>query len=260
MTDPETKHIRTETNGRVRTLIIDRQEKKNALTQTMYSTIVDEMEAAASDPSVRVVMITGAGGVFTAGNDIAEFAVIEQSGLEAPVFRFLRALPVFPKPLVAAVDGLAVGVGTTMLLHCDLVYASTDAVFSMPFTRLGATPEAGSTLLLPRVAGLQRATEMLMFGEPFDAERAREAGLVNEVIAPEKLLQRAAERAAALAELPPAAIRHTKALIRGVELEQLRAIIDQELVIFRERLSSPESAEAFSAFFEKRPPDFSKFE
>jgi enoyl-CoA hydratase/carnithine racemase len=255
-----TEHIRTETDGPVRTVTIHRPEKKNALTQPMYARLVSELERASDDAAVRVLVVTGAEGVFTAGNDIADFAAIREIGPDAPVFQFLRALPIFKKPLVAAVNGLAVGVGTTMLLHCDLVYASSEAVFSMPFTRLGATPEAASSLLLPQVAGLQRASELLMFGEPFDAKRALEAGLVNEVVEPGKLAERVAARAADLASLPPAAIRQTKELLRRGGLQLVQEVIEHEAAIFHDRLSSPESIEALTAFFEKRPPDFSSFE
>jgi len=259
MNDQVQDNIRTVTTDRVRTLVIDRPDKKNALTQNMYGRLVGELDAATTDPAIRVVVISGANGVFTAGNDIADFAAIRDQGQAAMVFRFLGTLPVFPKPLIAAVEGLAIGVGTTMLLHCDLVYASSETTFSVPFTRLGVTPEAGSSLLLPQVAGLRRATEMLMLGEPFDAERAREAGIVNEVVAPGELSQRVAERAKELAALPPAAVRQTKALIRQATQKRIQEVIDRETVVFGEGLASPESAEAFAAFFEKRPADFSDF-
>jgi len=198
--------------------------------------------------------------VFTSGNDLADFQKPEGIGENAPVFRFSGTLALFPKPLVAAVNGLAFGVGTTMLLHCDLVYASSDAKFSLPFTRLGLTPEAGSSLLLPRIAGLRQATELLMLGEPFGADRAREAGLVNEIVPPEELSRRVAERTEVLAALPPAAVRHTKELLREGLHGHVRGVMERERRVFRERLASPEAAEAFAAFFEKRPADFSQFD
>ena len=260
MNDTDSTHIATTTTDQVRTIVINRPEKKNALTLAMYRRLTEELESAATDPEVRVVVVTGADGVFTAGNDVADFQTISADGEGAPVFRFIQALPRFPKPLVAAVNGLAVGIGTTMLLHCDLVYASSEAKFSLPFARLGLTPEAGSSMLLPRAAGLQLATELLMLGEPFSAERAREAGLVNEIVPPEDLEQRVAARTAILTALPPAAVRRTKALIRQGLPDNLMDVMAREGVVFREGLTLPESTEAFAAFFEKRPPDFSRFQ
>ena len=252
--------IIADTEGRVRTIVINRPEKKNALTLAMYEGLTNELQRAAEDPTIRVVVVTGVDGVFTSGNDLADFQEAGGLGEDAPVFRFIQALPRFTKPLIAAVNGLAVGIGTTMLPHCDLVYASSKAVFLTPFSRLGVTPEAGSSLLLPLIAGLQRATAMLMLGETFDAERAREAGLVNEIVAPEELSRRVAERAEALAALPPAAVRQTKELLRGELLDRLEAVMELEGQIFRKRLTSPEAKEAFAAFFEKRAADFSQFE
>ena len=260
MSTTQSDHIIANTEGRVRTIVINRPEKKNALTLAMYEGLTNELQRAAEDPTIRVVVVTGVDGVFTSGNDLADFQEAGGLGEDAPVFRFIMALPRFPKPLIAAVNGLAVGIGTTMLPHCYLVYASSKSVFLTPFSRLGVTPEAGSSLLLPLITGLQRATEMLMLGETFDAERAREAGLVNEVVAPEELPRRVAERAEALAALPPAAVRQTKELLRGELLDRLEPVMELEGKIFRERLTSPEAKEAFAAFFEKRAPDFSQFE
>lgn len=260
MTDPGHDNIRTATEGRVQTITINRPEKKNALTLAMYRRLTEELGLASEDPAIRVVVVTGTDGLFTSGNDVADFQTIPGDGEDAPVFRFLEALPRFPKPLLAGVNGLAVGIGATMLLHCDLVYASSEAMFSLPFVRLGVTPEAGSSLLLPYVAGLKRATELLMFGEPFDAELAKQAGLVNEIVPPDQLAQRVAERAEALSALPPAAIRQTKSLIRQSLPGSLGEVMRREGAVFRERLESPEAAEAFAAFFEKRSPDFSRFE
>lgn len=259
MTNAHTDHIIATTEDRVRTVVINRPEKKNALTLSMYRSLTDELKTAADDPEIRVVVLTGVDGVFTSGNDLADFQDAGVLGEDAPVFRFIQALPRFPKPLVAAVNGPAVGIGTTLLPHCDLVYADPNAVFLTPFSRLGVTPEAGSSLLLPLIMGLQRATEMLMLGETFSAERAREAGLVNEVVAPAELARHAAKRAETLATLPPEAIRQTKRLLRGAVLDDLQDVIELEGRVFRERLTSPEAAEAFRAFFEKRPPDFSRF-
>jgi enoyl-CoA hydratase/carnithine racemase len=260
MSTTPSDHIIATTEGRVRTIVINRPEKKNALTLSMYEGLTGELQRAAEDPAIRVAVLTGVGEVFTSGNDLADFQEAGGLGEDAPVFRFIQALPRFPKPLIAAVNGLAVGIGTTLLPHCDLVYAGSNAIFLTPFSRLGVTPEAGSSLLLPLIVGFQRATELLMLGETFDAERAREAGLVNEVVSPEELSRRVADRAGALAALPPSAVRQTKELLRGELLSKLEEVMELEGQIFRERLTSPEAKEAFAAFFEKRPADFSQFE
>jgi enoyl-CoA hydratase/carnithine racemase len=248
------------TEGGVRTVTFNRPGKKNALTQDMYARLVEEMTTVAEDPKVRVMVFTGAGDTYTSGNDVADFLRVQEIKGELPAFGFIDALPRFPKPLLAAVNGLAVGVGTTMLLHCDMVFASSTATFSVPFARLGLCPEAGSSALLPRLAGMQRASELLMLGEPFDAERAKEIGLVNEIVPAAELSARVAERAAAVAQLPPASVRATKALIRGSVGAGLAEVMEHERTVFHERLFSPETAEAATAFLEKRPPDFSQFE
>jgi len=260
MTEQGTDNITATTEGRVRVVTLNRPEKKNAFTQAMYGRLTDEMEAAADDPAIRVMVLTGAGDTFSSGNDVTDFVDRIDDGGEPAAFRFLMRLPAFPKPLIAAVNGAAVGIGTTMLLHCDLVYASSEARFILPFAALGVCPEAASSLLLPRIAGLQRATELLMLGEVFDAERAKEVGIVNEVVPADHLQQRVAERAAAVAALPPSAIRATKALVRHEVRGQIEETMAREGEIFGKLLSSPEAAEAMSAFLEKRPPDFSKFE
>jgi enoyl-CoA hydratase/carnithine racemase len=254
-----TEQIIGTTDGRVRTVTFNRPEKKNAFTQEMYGGMADELDAAAADPSIRVVVFTGSGDTFSGGNDVGDFLKVTESDGELPAFRFLRLLPQFPKPVLAAVNGPAVGIGTTMLLHFDMVYASSDAAFVLPFARLGLCPEAGSTLLLPRLAGLQRATELLLLGERFDAERAQEVGLVNEVVPPDRLTARVAERAATLAALPPGAVRASKALIREAHRGRLQEAMVREGELFRELLASPEAAEALTAFLEKRPPDFERF-
>lgn len=246
--------------GGVRTVMFNRPDKKNALNHAMYVRLADELQGATDDPTIRVMVFTGAGDTFTAGNDVGDFLEVSDADDLVSAWQFVGALPKFPKPLIAAVNGPAVGVGTTMLLHCDMVYASPEARFVLPFARLGVSPEAGSSLLLPMLVGAQRASEMLMLGEPFDAEVAREVGLVTEIVPSEKLLERTAERAAALAALPPAAIRDTKRLIRSAVNDRLREVMELEGKVFRTRLASPEAAEAMTAFLEKRTPDFSKFE
>ena len=242
--------------GGVLHLVLDRPAKKNALTRAMYAALADALDAAASDDAVRTVVLSGAGGVFTAGNDLGDFLLDPPTGPESPVFRFLRAASTFPKPLVAAVDGPAVGIGTTVLLHCDLAYAAPDARFRMPFVDLGLVPEAASSLLLPRVAGPMRAANWLLFGETFSAADALAAGLVTEVVA--NPTARALDRAHTLAAKPPQAVRLTKQLLRRADAAAVQETILAEGALFTERLASPEAQEAFTAFFEKRPPDVTR--
>ena len=254
----EPSHIRTEADGGVLTLTLARPEKKNALTRAMYAALADALEGAVDDPSIRVVVVRGSDGVFTAGNDLGDFMMDPPTGPDSPVFRFLQAVAGFPKPLIAAVEGPAIGIGTTLLLHCDLAYAAPGTTFKMPFVDLGLVPEAASSLLLPRLAGSMRASELLLFGEAFSAEKAAEVGLVNEVT--EDPAARAAERAGVLARKPPSAVRQTKALLRHDTAGAVGETIAREGALFVERLASPEAQEAFTAFFEKRPADFSRFE
>lgn len=251
--------IATDCSDGVLTVRIDRPEKKNALTAAMYAALADALCEADENPAVRVVLLTGSGGSFTSGNDLADFVQSPPSGEESPVFRFLTAISRARKPLVAAVEGVAVGVGVTMLLHCDLVCAAADTLFQMPFVSLGLCPEAGSTLLLPRMAGHQRAAELLLLGEPFSAERAREVGIVNVVCSGEKLAETALAKARRLAAQPPAAIRLAKSLLKREYAAALTETIAEEGRCFAGMLRSPEAAEAFRAFLEKRTPDFSRF-
>ena len=251
-------HVSAETDGHVLHLVLDRPDKKNALTRAMYAALADALEAAAADGSVRAAVLSGRGGVFTGGNDLGDFMVDPPTGPDSPVFRFLRAAVGFPKPLVAAVEGPAIGIGTTILLHCDLAYASPTALFKMPFVDLGLVPEAASSLLLPRLAGQVRASELLLFGEAFEARTALEVGLVNAVV--EDPVAHALERAAVLAGKPPSAVRLTKALLRSDTADAVGATMAREGELFVERLGSPEAEEAFTAFFEKRAPDFSRFD
>ena len=245
-------------DGAILHLALARPAKKNAITRAMYAGLADALGAAAADASVRAVVLSGTGGVFTAGNDLGDFLMDPPTGADSPVFRFLAAASTFPKPLIAAVEGPAVGIGTTVLLHCDLAYASPDARFRMPFVDLGLVPEAASSLLLPRAAGPMRAAGWLLFGEAFSAEDALAGGLVNEIVADPT--GRALERAHTLAAKPPEAVRLTKALLRRADAAAVRETMQVEGDHFRERLASPEAQEAFTAFFEKRAPDFSRFE
>lgn len=244
-------------DGPVLSITMNRPEKKNALTHAMYGAMADALKRAADDPAIRVVVITGAGDAFTAGNDLGDFLNAPPHDGEAPVFRFLAALSTAEKPVVAAVNGLAVGIGTTMLLHCDLVYAARAASFTAPFVNLALVPEAASSLLLPRRIGHAKAAELFLLGGRMDAAQAEAMGLVTAVFDSQVLAAEAASRAQALAAKAPGAVRATKALMkRGEEpvAERMRA----EGVLFAAQLKSPELREAITAFTEKRAPDFSK--
>jgi enoyl-CoA hydratase/carnithine racemase len=251
--------VRAETTGRVARITLDRPDKKNAITAEMYVQLAEKLAAADADTAVRAILLSGGRECFTAGNDLADFLERPPSGAGSPTWRFLETMPALAKPVVAAVAGPAVGVGTTMLLHCDLVYAAQTARFQLPFVSLGIVPEFGSTYLLPLLAGYQRAAELLLLAQPFGADKAREIGLVTEVVPAEALMETAEKAAARLAELPPESLRLTKRLMKSAHAELVRRTIDEEGRIFRERLDSPEAKEALRAFLEKRKPDFSRF-
>ncbi|WP_181705803.1 crotonase/enoyl-CoA hydratase family protein [Chthonobacter rhizosphaerae] len=243
-----TDHVRVETREGVRVITIDRPEKKNALTGAMYRALADALGDTADDPAVGAVLIRGAPGAFTAGNDLADFAAAAAGGdVAGPILTFLRALATVETPLVAAVDGLAIGVGTTLLLHCDLVFASDRSVFRTPFTDLGLTPEAASSLLGPRLMGHQRAFELLVAGLAFDAAKAEAAGLVNRVLPQDRLEGEAFAAAAALAAKPRRAVAIARRLLKGDPMEVLQRI-DEEAALFTERLQSAEAQAAFRAF------------
>ena len=245
-------HIVVEDQGAIRTIRMSRPAKKNALTVAMYEAIHQALRGADEDAAIRVVVITGEPGIFTAGNDLADFMQAPPNPEDSAVFRVLESLRVLKKPLIAVVDGMAIGLGTTMLLHCDLVFASTRARFQLPFVNLGLVPEGASSLLLPARVGLQRAAEWLFFGEPFDAEAARQAGLVNAVLSPDELLPHAVERARVLAGKPPEALQATKRLLRQPYTDAVAAAFTREGTEFVARLRSPEAMAAFTAFFTKK--------
>lgn len=240
------------------TIRLNRPEKKNALNLAMYRSLAEELQRGDGDDRVRVIMLVGNPDCFTSGNDLADFLTAPSNG-DSPVFRFLQAISTTKKPIVAAVSGLAVGVGVTMLLHCELVFAAAGATFQMPFVNLGLCPEAGSTLLLPRMMGHQRAAELLLLGEPFGVEYAREVGIVNQICPDKELLATARARALQLAAQPAAAVRLAKALLKQDYAVPLQETILEEGRLFMERLKSPEAAEALQAFMERRKPDFSRF-
>ena len=251
--------IFSEIKDRVLRIEIARPEKKNALTAAMYAAMADALDTAERDPGVRVVLIHGARDCFTAGNDLKDFLERPPQSEDSPVSRFLRGISTFVKPLVAAVNGAAVGIGTTMLLHCDLVYAAPGARFQLPFVSLGLVPEAGSSFLLPYVGGYQRAAELLLLGQPFGPAKALAAGFVTEVIPEDELFEYARDAALGVAALPPAAVRQTKALMKQRFAGRIAEAMQEEGAVFRERLASPEAKEAMTAFVEKRKPDFSRF-
>jgi enoyl-CoA hydratase/carnithine racemase len=246
------------------TIGFDRIEKKNAITAAMYQQLADALRAAEGDAAVRVIVLRGKPEIFTAGNDLEDFLqrppTTAADGTPAPVFQFLQAISQASKPIVAAVSGAAVGVGTTLLLHCDLVYASETAKFSMPFAQLGLCPEAASSLLLPRLMGYQRAAEKLLLGEAFSAKEALQAGLVTRVVPVADLEAFALTQARKLAALPASSLRETKRLMKGDDSGAVARRMTEEGDVFRRMLVAPEAKEAFTAFFEKRKPDFSKFD
>jgi len=248
-----------ETRDRVTRIELARLDKKNALTQGMYAGISRALSAAEADPEIRATLIHGRPDCFTAGNDLKDFLERPPPGERSITADFLHQLAELKKPLVAAVGGAAVGIGTTLLLHCDLVYAAPGARFQLPFVPLGLVPEAGSSLLLPAIAGYQRAAELLMLGQPFGADKALAAGFVTEIVPEAELIERARGAALALAALPPASVRLTKQLMKASLSRAVGEQIDVELREFRQRLASPEAKEAMTAFFEKRKPDFSRF-
>ncbi|MCY0387333.1 enoyl-CoA hydratase [Robbsia sp. Bb-Pol-6] len=242
--------------GAVAVLRWNRPGKRNAITAAMYARMADLLAAADADPRVKAIVLGGTGPAFSAGNDIDDFIRHPPMGPDAPVTRFLHVLAALVTPLVAAVRGPAIGVGTTMLLHCDLVYAGSDARFGLPFAQLGLCPEAASSLLLPRLSGHQRAAEKLLLGDPFDAEEARAMGFVNRIVAPEAVEDEALRQAQRLVALPVAALRATKALLKADPMQTVAARIDAEIAQFAALLGGPAAQEALRAFVEKRRPDF----
>jgi enoyl-CoA hydratase/carnithine racemase len=246
-----TEHITTTQAEGVLTLRMNRPDKRNALTLAMYTALADALTAAQTNDEVRAVLITGAGGTFTAGNDLADFMQNPPTGTDSPVFAFLQAISTAAKPLVAAVEGHAVGVGTTMLLHCDLVYATPGARFKLPFVDLGLVPEAASTLLLPELMGHQAAARLLLLGETLNAPTAALYGLVSEVLEGD-IKAAALEKAQALAAKPPHVLRLTKRLMKQHQAEAVQAAMLTEGQHFIELLRSPETMQAIQAFFNQR--------
>jgi enoyl-CoA hydratase/carnithine racemase len=251
-----TQHVKTETAAGIMTITLARAEKKNALSNAMYSAMSDGLERAEKDPAVRVVLFQGDGDSFTSGNDIADFSAQANGSdtAESQAFRFIRNLGKASRPLVAAVQGNAVGVGTTMLLHCDLVFLADTARLMTPFVNLALVPEAASSWLLPARIGHVRAYAMFALGEPLDAATALACGLANAVVPAADLRARARQAAEALTKRPAGSLGHTKALMR--EMDKIAAQTNRESALFAERLQTAEAREAFAAFAERRKPDF----
>jgi len=257
MTTPE-ELIQTDLSDRVLTIRINRPAKKNALTLAMYEGLTAALNRASTDDEVRAVLITGGPACFTAGNDLMDFLNAPPTSADSPVVQFLPTLRAFTKPLVAAVCGVAIGIGTTLLLHCDLAYAGRNARFHLPFVDLGLVPEAGSSLLLPQMLGQRRAAELLMLAEPFGPEQALAMGFVNGVFEPEEVEEVARSKALLLAAKAPTALCETKRLMKAAQADLMAKTMDAELAVFGAQLQGPEAAEALQAFFEKRKPDFSQ--
>ena len=234
------------------TLRFNRPDKKNALTRAMYSHLAEALQLADTDPEINAVLITGTAEYFTAGNDIADFIQQPPSNLDSPVFQFMLTLLECRKPVIAAVAGAAVGIGTTMLLHCDLVYVSRDARLRMPFVNLGLCPEFGSSLLLPRLLGHAKAAELLLLGEGFSGEQAAQWGIATEALGSgEEALAKAREMALRFESLPSQAVRISKQLMKAPDREQLRKVIEEESAQFTQRLRSPEAIAALTGFIKR---------
>ena len=249
--------IKTATLNGVATIEIARPEKKNAITGAMYHQMAAALDAAKADGAVRAVLITGQPGIFTSGNDIDDF--MKRPPGEPPAFVFMRALMGCDKPVIAAVTGAAIGIGTTLLLHCDFVYVSDEARLAMPFVSLGLVPEFASSLIVPQLMGNVRAAEKLLLGDPFTGADAVDCGIANAVLPAGEVVNHARRIAERFNALPPGAVRDSKTLMRRAREKLAVETIAVEGEVFAARLRSPEAQEAFSAFFQKRRPDFSKF-
>ncbi|MEH6566173.1 MAG: enoyl-CoA hydratase [Halopseudomonas sp.] len=251
------EHLLIEQSAGILTLTMNRPDKKNALTQNMYGAMADAISAAQDDSAVRAIVIQGSTSCFTSGNDVGDFINSPRSGTDSPVYRFLRAICNAEKPLIAAVNGPAVGIGTTMLLHCDLVYVADNARLKMPFVNLGLCPEAGSSFLLPRLLGHLRAAELLLLGEEVSGQRATEIGLANQALPTgEAVLQAARQAAVRLTEQPPGSLKLTKQLIKEGVTQVAEQTMDAEGAHFTKLLAGPEAREALTAFMEKRKAVF----
>ncbi|MBV8836114.1 MAG: crotonase/enoyl-CoA hydratase family protein [Alphaproteobacteria bacterium] len=253
MTDQVTDQVIVKDDGAIRTIRMNRPDKKNALTAVMYDAMAEAIESAGGASAIRCVLIAGVPGVFSAGNDLGDFmkAATGGEGLGNSVVRFLYALARSERPLVAAVQGVAVGIGTTMMLHCDYAVAASDARFSTPFVALGLVPEAASSLIAPRLMGQRRAFELLVMGKPFSGQEARDVGLVNQVAPADQVEAEAMKAAQAIAALPVEGVAISRRLMKGTPDEIVKRI-DEEAAQFKLRLASPEARKAFEAFLGRK--------
>ena len=252
-------HIVVQQHKHILHLSFNRTERKNALSLAMYAALADAIDQANRDPDVRAILLQGSNGVFTSGNDLLDFMNEPEIHDQHPVVRFMRALERSAKPVVASVRGPAIGIGTTMLLHCDLVYAADNARLQLPFVNLGLCPEYASSYLLPQIVGHVRASELLLLGEPFGADVALRLGIINAVVSDAELDALVTARLERLAAQPPAAVRRTKALLKRSQESGIEVALAAEFLGFAEGLHSDECKEAVTAFFEKRAPDFARF-
>lgn len=262
MIDANTDNVQVTVDKGIMRIALNRPERKNALSLAMYKKLGDSVRAGSEDAQVRVILLTGSEGCFTSGNDLGDFASHkgQLDPAENPTPKFMRAMLECDKPVVAAVQGPAVGIGTTMLLHCDLVYAGQSAYFQLPFAKLGLSPEFASSVILPRMMGHQRAAELLYFSESFSADVAREIGIVNQVFADAELMAAVNERCELLTRQPASGLRATKQLLKSGIRAEAQGILEREQEHFRRGLQSAEFVEAVTAFAEKRQPDFSRFD
>jgi enoyl-CoA hydratase/carnithine racemase len=252
--------IQTELSNGLMTITINRPSRKNSFTNAMYVAIGDAFRDAMHSSAVKVVLLKGHADCFSAGNDLGDFLNNPPKDTEAPVFRFLRLISAFPKPVVAQVQGVAVGIGTTMLLHCDLVYAADTAKFSVPFAKLGLCPEAASSLLMPQLAGYQKAAELLLLGDMFSALKAYDVGIVTDVLEADKLQAHVDQQVQKLLSLPLPSLLTTKRLMKSANKAVLSARMAEEGGLFVNMIPQAQAQEAFKAFGEKRAPDFKQFE
>ena len=254
-------HIETNVHERILTITINRPEKKNALTLAMYQAMHEILSQAATDTDIRVVLLQGAAGMFSSGNDLQDFLQHQpEPNSDNPVEQFMQSLMHCPKPVVAAVNGPAVGIGFTLLLHCDLVYVGTDVHLQLPFVNLGLSPEFASSYVLPRLSGYAKAAELLLLAEPINGIQAEQLGIANRCVVDDQVVNTAWAACQKLAAKPPAALRASKALLRAGQQASVDAAIARELPIFYTGLQHDEFREAAAAFFEKRRPDFNRFE
>lgn len=259
MIDSPIPQVVSQLQDRILTLSLNRPERKNALSLAMYSALADLIVSADTDSQIRVIVLTGTDEFFTSGNDLLDFMNEPEIHDKHPVVRFINALRHCAKPVVAVVRGHAVGIGTTMLLHCDLVYAAEDARLQLPFVNLGLCPEYASSYLVPRLVGQQKAAELFLLGEVFSGADAAAMGLVTKAVPWDELTDVARAKIHRLAQQPPAAVRRSKALLRAATQTAVEQSLQAEYAGFAEGLGSDECKESVTAFFEKRAPDFSRF-